>query len=122
MDNFIGSLLELDPFHSGLMLVSITYPGIINLVFQLESHHNCDFDYVAIYDGPSEDSDLINSFCGDNLPPEILSTSNQLYVKFHSDFAVTNTGFRASYTQQGKNYISVCQMIMTLTLPIILGF
>lgn len=46
-------------------------------------------------DGPT--SPLIARYCGSSIPPPVISTSNQLWLKFGSDGSVANHGFRALY-------------------------
>ena len=36
-------------------------------------------------------------YCGNDLPPEYLSNSNRLYVRFRSDYSISHSGFKASY-------------------------
>ncbi|XP_066291004.1 uncharacterized protein [Branchiostoma lanceolatum] len=55
---------------------------------------NCSYDYVAVYDGIN---DLKGKFCGNELPPEIESTSKVLSVVFMSDANVAWSGFSARY-------------------------
>lgn len=55
-------------------------------------------------DGGYETSPLIGKFCGSDRPPAIVSHSNRLWVKFHSDSVITYGGFTAHWdgTQTGK--------------------
>lgn len=68
--------------------------------FDVEPHSNCSYDYVALYDGESEESPLIIQHCGQSVPsPNIFtSTSNSLYVRMKADGSVTSKGFQANYT------------------------
>lgn len=52
----------------------------------------------------TEGDPLVGTYCGNNSPPEIVSTSNVLYVLFYTDGSVTDAGFNASYTQQDGLY------------------
>jgi hypothetical protein len=55
-------------------------------------------DYVRVYDGEDENSPVIGTYSGSNIPPEILSSGNQLYVSFHSDAnSTSDQGFLATY-------------------------
>ncbi|XP_014475365.1 PREDICTED: cubilin [Dinoponera quadriceps] len=71
--------------------------------FQLESHSSCTFDYLEIRNGGYESSPLIGKFCGTDIPNVIPSQSNQLYIKFHSDFSRRYEGFEIEWdsTTQG---------------------
>ncbi|CAH1785948.1 unnamed protein product, partial [Owenia fusiformis] len=74
-------------------------------VFDLEPDQDCYFDFLQIYDGPSETSPYIGRFCGDFLlvdsPVEgrgFSSTTNQLFLRFESDEIATFDGFELSWT------------------------
>ncbi|XP_032593172.1 dorsal-ventral patterning protein tolloid [Drosophila grimshawi] len=64
--------------------------------FELEKHDGCIYDYIEIRDGSRSDSKLIGRFCGDKLPPNIKTHSNQMYIKFVSDGSVQKLGFSAA--------------------------
>lgn len=64
---------------------------------------------VQIYDGLSTNDPLVGTYCGLDYPPEVVSTSNFLYVHFYSDGSVVAAGFNATYTQQdGKALRIIC--------------
>ncbi|XP_059471095.1 cubilin-like [Neocloeon triangulifer] len=64
-------------------------------IFHLENSSKCSFDFVEIRNGPSGTSPLIGTFCGRTRPPVILSQTNSLWIRFHTDDMVTRKGFRA---------------------------
>uniref|UniRef100_A0A3Q3MXM2 Cubilin n=1 Tax=Mastacembelus armatus TaxID=205130 RepID=A0A3Q3MXM2_9TELE len=66
--------------------------------FDLESHSNCDFDYLEIRNGSTADSPLIHRLCGSSLPSPIFPQSNLLYLRFKSDFSNARDGFEATWT------------------------
>ena len=68
--------------------------------FDVEPHTNCSFDYVALYDGDSEDAPQIVVHCGQNVPTPNLftSTSNKMCIRMKADGSVTSKGFYANYT------------------------
>ena len=43
---------------------------------------SCDYDYLEIRDGPSDDSPLLDKLCGSEIPAPIQSTQNQLWMKW----------------------------------------
>ncbi|XP_043205584.1 cubilin-like [Amphibalanus amphitrite] len=66
--------------------------------FELEFSRNCIFDFVEIRDGPDPDSPLVGRYCGrESVPPPVVGTSNQLYVRFFSDISIAHGGFSATY-------------------------
>nr|CAD7455080.1 unnamed protein product [Timema tahoe] len=65
--------------------------------FSLEDSHSCKFDYVEVRDGDNINSPLIGRYCGSQLPPIAMSTSNNMVVKFRSDWSYSAEGFRISF-------------------------
>ncbi|CAH0558861.1 unnamed protein product [Brassicogethes aeneus] len=63
--------------------------------FEVENHDNCVYDYVEIRDGLSKDSSILKVHCGYKVPDNIISSSNELMVKFVSDGSVQKAGFSA---------------------------
>ena len=76
-----------------------------NLAF--DPHAGCDYDYIEVYDGPGTDSPKLGKYCGDDLPSQIRSSTNELLVKFVTDQSVQHSGFAAAYTAEcrGKGII-----------------
>nr|XP_018916792.1 PREDICTED: tolloid-like protein 1 [Bemisia tabaci] len=68
--------------------------------FDVENHDNCVYDYVEIRDGHERDSPLLGVFCGYKLPPDIISTSNKLSVKFVSDGSIQKPGFSVTFLKE----------------------
>ncbi|CAG9855331.1 unnamed protein product [Phyllotreta striolata] len=65
------------------------------LSFDVENHDNCVYDYVEIRDGLTSDSPILKVYCGHKIPPDTISSSNEMLVKFVSDGSVQKTGFSA---------------------------
>ncbi|XP_017157244.1 cubilin-like [Poecilia reticulata] len=53
---------------------------------------------MVIRNGSTADSQLIGKFCGQTLPNPIFPQSNQLYLRFKSDFSTARDGFDATWT------------------------
>ncbi|XP_004860031.1 cubilin [Heterocephalus glaber] len=69
--------------------------------FALENESSariCQFDYVKLYDGDSEDDDLVGTFCGSTVPAPFISSGNFLTVQFITDLSSEREGFNATYT------------------------
>ncbi|XP_068117799.1 ovochymase-2-like isoform X2 [Hyperolius riggenbachi] len=64
------------------------------LMFDVEPHKDCVFDYVIIYYDLAG-TVVAGKFCGAVLPPKIVSTSNVLQIVFSSDSFVNHIGFKA---------------------------
>ena len=54
-------------------------------------------DCLRIYDGGSTDSPLIGKYCGASIPPNVVSTSNEMYLVFESDGTNSRQGFEVEY-------------------------
>lgn len=80
----------------------VTKPGhrikLVFKVFEMESHQECNYDHIAIYDGDSPDSHVLGKFCGTKEPHPILATGNQMYMVFKSDASVQRKGFFATHS------------------------
>uniref|UniRef100_A0A6A7FUH2 Cubilin n=1 Tax=Hirondellea gigas TaxID=1518452 RepID=A0A6A7FUH2_9CRUS len=72
-------------------------------MFVLESHENCFFDYVEVFDNStvSSSTDQENRYntryCGTNSPPVMTSQGNMVTIHFHSDSSVSHDGFAFTY-------------------------
>uniref|UniRef100_A0A8C5NH10 CUB domain containing protein 2 n=1 Tax=Gouania willdenowi TaxID=441366 RepID=A0A8C5NH10_GOUWI len=93
--------------------IHVSNVSVVTLVFwdfQLENNEGCNFDFVAVFDGPTVSHRHLGKYCGVDKPPNIVTTSNQLLVVFKSDFNIGGRGFTASYL--GGN----CSSMVCLTL------
>ncbi|XP_072507728.1 cubilin [Notamacropus eugenii] len=59
----------------------------------------CSQDYLAVYDGPNTSTPLLGQFCGSQLPADIKSTSNNLFLVFKTDFFETAKGWKLSFRE-----------------------
>ncbi|CAG5895667.1 unnamed protein product [Menidia menidia] len=66
--------------------------------FDLESHTNCQYDYLEVRNGSTAESPMIGRFCGSSLPSPIFPQSGLLYLRFKSDFSHSRDGFDATWT------------------------
>lgn len=60
--------------------------------FKVEYAFGCQNDYVAIYNGPDDNSPLISRSCGHDLPDSIESTGNTISVVMKTNDQVTDQG------------------------------
>uniref|UniRef100_A0A8B9CHJ0 Cubilin n=1 Tax=Anser brachyrhynchus TaxID=132585 RepID=A0A8B9CHJ0_9AVES len=67
--------------------------------FQLEISPSCYKDYVAVYDGSDTHAPLLGKFCGSELPPNIKSSTNKLFLVFNTDFSGSGRGWKASFRE-----------------------
>lgn len=50
--------------------------------FVLEKQENCNYEYVALYDGNSTNDALLGKFCGNKRPGRFISTSHRFLLAF----------------------------------------
>lgn len=80
--------------------------------FQLEISPSCYKDYVAVYDGSDTHAPLLGRFCGSELPPNIKSSSNNLFLVFNTDFFGSDRGWKASFRETlGKTHNPKNQLV-----------
>ena len=56
----------------------------MNSLLDVEPHANCSYDYVALYDGTSENDPKIIQHCGQNLPTPtatFYATGNKMFIR-----------------------------------------
>ena len=61
------------------------------------------WDSLTIYDGGSITSPMMGKYCGTSIPPRQASSSNEVLIKFHSDWSATESGFQIEYNPTGKH-------------------
>ncbi|XP_075422796.1 embryonic protein UVS.2-like [Ascaphus truei] len=66
--------------------------------FNLEKVSSCSYDYLEIRDGLIATSPMLGTHCGTESIPTIISSSNGLLLKFHSDSSQESSGFLAKYS------------------------
>ena len=76
---------------------TITSNAKLELVFVGPFYTESNSDFVNVYDGSSSSARLIGRFHGSSRPATIVSSSNQLHVRFTSDGSSEYYGFKAVY-------------------------
>jgi len=77
---------------------------------------SCSEDYLAVYDGSNISDPLLGQFCGSNLPPNIRSSNNSMFLVFKTDSIQTARGWRITFRQTlGKNFGPVNLFFITVT-------
>ncbi|KAM9488336.1 neuropilin-1a isoform 2-T2 [Clarias gariepinus] len=64
--------------------------------FDLEDRE-CKYDYVEVRDGVDETGQLVGKYCGKIAPSPVVSSGNQLFIKFVSDYETHGAGFSIRY-------------------------
>ncbi|XP_069771614.1 bone morphogenetic protein 1a [Narcine bancroftii] len=57
----------------------------------------CWYDYVEVRDGYWKNAPLRGRFCGDKIPPSLISTDSRLWIEFRSSSSWVGKGFSAIY-------------------------
>ncbi|KAK2170759.1 hypothetical protein NP493_1143g01022 [Ridgeia piscesae] len=71
--------------------------------FTLPNCSDCSCDKVNIYDGRNATAPLIHTLCGSDLPGNVTSSGNELFIHFQSDGSNRIRGFRIRYSAiEGK--------------------
>lgn len=55
------------------------------LSFDLEHHVECSYDFLSIQSGTENNASHVATLCGQTVPDNIVSWSNQMVMKFFSD-------------------------------------
>ena len=58
---------------------------------------NFSWDFLTVYDGDSSASSMLGRYCGSALPPNLISSTNNMFIHFHSDEHSTGNGFNLEY-------------------------
>ena len=82
-------VIEVDSNHQ----ISITFTYL-----DIEKYGNdCLTDYLEIYDGPTSQSKLLGRFCGNKVPPPLITSNNSALLHFSSDNSEERWGYQVVY-------------------------
>lgn len=59
---------------------------------------NTPIHFYQVFDGIESNTSIVGKYCGSQKPPLIVSTINQLHLKFVADDSIESRGFKANYT------------------------
>ena len=59
--------------------------------------NNFSYDSLTIFDGDSSGSSMLGKYCGLTLPPNLVSSTNNIFIHFKSGGAYTRNGFHLQY-------------------------
>jgi len=69
---------------------------VIIVDLDLELHEKCRYDFIEIFDGINHRTNG-RRYCDSNYPKIIQSKSNQMTIRFRSDFSNSGHGFHLKY-------------------------
>ncbi|KAH9490031.1 Dorsal-ventral patterning tolloid-like protein 1 [Bulinus truncatus] len=72
-------------------------------ILDIEDDIACSYDNVTVYDGFLEKSPLLGKYCGTETPNPVISSFENLLIRFQSDNAVSWKGFSATYQLADKS-------------------
>ena len=55
------------------------------------------YDFLEVHEGRNEETPLVGRYCGNSLPPDYVSSGNEVYIRFKTDHSVSGRGFRIQY-------------------------
>lgn len=67
------------------------------VVFLVEYHQNCDYDWLKIFNGSDIQASEIGTYCGGDSPGIVVASNDEgaLTFQFHSDYSVSEPGWLA---------------------------
>ncbi|KAF7489415.1 Tolloid-like protein 1 [Sarcoptes scabiei] len=68
------------------------------ITFELEHEANCSYDFVEIFDGDDDNSPSLGKFCGNQMPTDMISSSESILIRFRTDDSIHNKGFTLIYS------------------------
>uniref|UniRef100_A0A8C6W9S3 Cubilin n=1 Tax=Nannospalax galili TaxID=1026970 RepID=A0A8C6W9S3_NANGA len=66
--------------------------------FAVEASGDCANDFLEVRNGGDSSSPLLDKYCGTLLPNPVFSQSNELYLRFKSNSALSNHGYKIIWT------------------------
>lgn len=64
------------------------------------------FDFLQFFNGNTEDALSLGAFSGTEEIPQIVTTSNQLLIKFQTDNCIRKKGFKLNYSTVEEELIN----------------
>lgn len=63
----------------------------------MEDEQDCGYDFIEVFSGFDDTGPSYGRFCGNKIPPEIISVDEALLLRFKSDDTINAKGFSAAY-------------------------
>ncbi|XP_071514687.1 cubilin-like [Panulirus ornatus] len=67
---------------------------------QIEHHTTCDYDFLEIYDGLTDQSHSLGNFCSTATPAPVTTSGSEALIHFHSDHSSSDTGFFITFAAE----------------------
>jgi hypothetical protein len=66
------------------------------------------YDSLTLYDGDSTSSPILGTYCGNTIPPNLISSGNEVLLHLDSDGSVTYSGFQLEHQQFSMSKFDLC--------------
>uniref|UniRef100_F6XI46 Tolloid-like protein 2 n=2 Tax=Ciona intestinalis TaxID=7719 RepID=F6XI46_CIOIN len=86
-------------------VITVSFP-----FFQLEKHRLCNFDSLAIYEGPTTTARLIGKYCGTKSFFTVTGRGQYMYMNYRTDRNIHSIGFRFRFSIAASNAPSCDQL------------
>ena len=63
-----------------------------------KSMQDCGYDFIEVFSGYDDSGPSYGRFCGNQVPPEIISVDEALLLRFKSDDTINSKGFFAAFS------------------------
>lgn len=86
--------------------IAVAASSLVQVVivdFDLEQHEKCRYDFIEIYEGINHRTNG-RRYCGVTYPKLIQSKTNQMTIRFRSDFSNSARGFHLKYETRRYTY------------------
>ena len=71
------------------------------MTLEYKSSQDCGYDYIEVFSGYDDSGPSYGRFCGNQVPPEIISVDEALLLRFKSDDTINSKGFFAAFSIEG---------------------
>lgn len=78
---------------------------VVIIDLDLEEHEKCRYDFIEIFDGITPRTNG-RRYCGTTYPKIIQSKSNQMTIRFRSDYSLPSRGFHLKYETRKYAFIT----------------
>ena len=71
------------------------------------AYSNCDEDWLEIHDGPNVTASLVygRKLCGNEIPDPIMSSGNEIFIRFRSNYRIQSYGYQIKITAGNINVV-----------------
>ncbi|XP_070536661.1 cubilin-like [Ptychodera flava] len=72
--------------------------------FEMEYHTDCNYDFLAIYDGEDSSSTQLAKLCNSaSLPNPVFASGNNIFMQFKTDRSITHNGYDITFSSASSS-------------------